>query len=310
MYHHVSDSTPAATSVTPETFARHLEFIDESGLKVVSLMELLARVTDGRPHDGMVAITFDDGYTSVAEQALPLLNERGWPAAIFISVAQIGSGGTMTLKALQAAHEQGHAILNHGYQHFHMVRNPVKATVDEIEKAQIFLEKHFVSPRYLAWPYGESSPALEQALAEKGYYAFGQHTGPVHAAMNWQAIPRIAVNQRFSSWQPLYTKLTALPLPVQVLSPVSGVSKESRPVLTLVLPPQWQKPLNCFVGGQTMAPRLKSLADGLQVRLQTDFSLAPGRHRYTCTASAGQGRFHWFSWQWMIRDGEQWYKEP
>ena len=310
MYHHVSDTMPAATSVSPAVFARHLEQIEQSGLTVVPLVELMARIADGRPHDGLVAITFDDGYASVAEHALPLLNQRGWPAAIFVSVAQIGAGGTMSLDQLKAARRQGHAILNHGMEHDHLVRRPVKETAAALERAQSFLEKHFQSPRYLAWPYGESSPELEQAVAGRGYVAFAQHTGPAHASMNWQAVPRIAVNKRYSEWGPMYTKLTALPLPVQAIVPASGITAERHPRLTLSLPATWQKPLNCFIAGVATAPELARDADTLRVTLQAREALTPGRHRYTCTASAGQGRFHWFTWLWMVRDGDQWYEEP
>ncbi|MDF1822682.1 MAG: polysaccharide deacetylase family protein [Alcanivoracaceae bacterium] len=310
MYHHVSETTPAATSVSPDTFARHLQLLEDNAFAVVPLTDLVARVAEGLPHDRQVAITFDDGYASIAEHALPLLDARGWKAAIFVSVDQIGGASMMDLDTLRAAARRGHRILNHGFSHDHMVRQSVARSVADVARAQAFLASHFDSPRYLAWPYGESSPELERALASEGYLAFAQHTGAVHADMNWQAIPRIAVNQRYAAWEPLYDKLMALPLPVQASSPASGITTDRRPWLELLLPADWDRPLNCFVGGEPVVPLVQRREQGLQVRLRAAEPLAPGRHRYTCTAAAQGQRYHWFSWLWMIRDGDQWYAEP
>ena len=40
LYHHISDSTPASTSVTPETFEQHLQYLAD-GYNVISLEQAI-----------------------------------------------------------------------------------------------------------------------------------------------------------------------------------------------------------------------------------------------------------------------------
>ena len=93
-YHHISTETPASTSTSPEWFARHLNYLDEAGFDVVPLTELVEALRAGEPlPDKTAAITFDDGYLNNIERALPILEERGLPATVFM--------GTWTKKLFQ-----------------------------------------------------------------------------------------------------------------------------------------------------------------------------------------------------------------
>ncbi|HBY85746.1 MAG TPA: polysaccharide deacetylase, partial [Colwellia sp.] len=40
-YHHVSDSTPASTSISPKQFEVHLQYLKDNNFKVVALSELI-----------------------------------------------------------------------------------------------------------------------------------------------------------------------------------------------------------------------------------------------------------------------------
>lgn len=52
--------------------------------RVVSLASLVDDVARGRPIHGRAALTFDDGYRGVLENALPLLRERGMVASVMV----------------------------------------------------------------------------------------------------------------------------------------------------------------------------------------------------------------------------------
>ncbi|MCB1844505.1 MAG: hypothetical protein KDI09_16205, partial [Halioglobus sp.] len=66
LYHHVASDTPASTSVSPETFARHLRYLADEGYTVLSLEEVLWRLSKGKHFPkNSVAVTFDDAYASV-----------------------------------------------------------------------------------------------------------------------------------------------------------------------------------------------------------------------------------------------------
>ena len=65
-------TAPTTTSV-PTLFRSHLEWIDEWGLTVVPLAEIVDRHAAGRELDGLVALTFDDALLGVLEHAAPIL---------------------------------------------------------------------------------------------------------------------------------------------------------------------------------------------------------------------------------------------
>ncbi|MBI4609207.1 MAG: polysaccharide deacetylase family protein [Candidatus Rokubacteria bacterium] len=70
---------------------RHLDWI---GLRFrfISLDELGSRLESGEPFDGPVAaVTFDDGYSDVYENAFPILKRKGIPAAFFVITDLIGT---------------------------------------------------------------------------------------------------------------------------------------------------------------------------------------------------------------------------
>src|ERR1051326_1065471 len=65
-------------------FEQHLECIGRS-FTFVTLDEIGDRLLNGLPFDRPVAaITFDDGYQDVYDLALPLLERKGIPAAMFV----------------------------------------------------------------------------------------------------------------------------------------------------------------------------------------------------------------------------------
>ena len=80
-YHRVSvDRDPLA--VTPDAFRRQMDAIAETGQRVVDLYEIddlqLA------PGEAAYALTFDDGYRDVLENALPVMREHGFPSTVFV----------------------------------------------------------------------------------------------------------------------------------------------------------------------------------------------------------------------------------
>lgn len=318
-YHHVAEDTPAATSVTPAQFASHLEALAREGFEVVPLTGLFERVRNGLDaREKVAAITFDDGYQNFLDEALPLLDRHGWKAAIFVTSGDVGKGGMLDVEDLRALQAQGHLILNHTRQHPHLVRRHegesrtqwLQRIEQEITGAQAQLESWLGEslPKILAYPYGEHDSDVRALLQRLGYIGVGQHTGALDAAVDWQQVPRIPVNRRYADWESLRDKVLALPMPVTVVSPDDGVTDSDAPELSLTLPASWSnRALNCFASGAAITPQRKADKDAVQLTLQA--SIPVGRSRYTCTASAGEGRFYWFTWVWMRRTADGWYPE-
>ena len=97
-YHRVVEdfASSAETSipsmlVSRQMLERHLDWIGRR-FRFVSLDELGARLdaSDSRD-DPIAAITFDDGYRDFYDHALPLLKQKGIPAAVFVVTDLVGT---------------------------------------------------------------------------------------------------------------------------------------------------------------------------------------------------------------------------
>lgn len=79
-YHRIDDSG-GHLSVGCDDFKAHLDWLDSAGFQVIDVARPRFPVPGEAP---CVAITFDDGYLSVAREAWPLLRARGWPATLYV----------------------------------------------------------------------------------------------------------------------------------------------------------------------------------------------------------------------------------
>ncbi|GKY88149.1 polysaccharide deacetylase family protein [Sinisalibacter aestuarii] len=77
-----------------ETFRAHMRWLRGSRFDVLPLKEAAAALAEGRLKRRTVAITFDDGFRNNATVALPVLEEFGLPATIFLSTGFIGTQKT------------------------------------------------------------------------------------------------------------------------------------------------------------------------------------------------------------------------
>jgi peptidoglycan/xylan/chitin deacetylase (PgdA/CDA1 family) len=92
IYHRVTrpSSDPQLLAVSPAHFEVHLRHLKENYC-ILSLRELVDRLSRQDVPLNSVAVTFDDGYKDNLYEAKPLLEKYGIPAAVFITGDRIGS---------------------------------------------------------------------------------------------------------------------------------------------------------------------------------------------------------------------------
>jgi biofilm PGA synthesis lipoprotein PgaB len=323
-YHHVSSATPASTSISPQQFASHLNWLADNGFHVVPLAEALDKIRAGEAlPDKTAAITFDDGYLDNYTTAFPLLKERGWPFTIFVNPAphDAGQSGWASWEQLREMAAAGATIANHTSDHSFLIRRNQgesdEAWLDrnrqDIERAEQRIEEETgQSHKLLAYPYGESNKAIRKLITDMGFIAFGQQSGSVSGSSDFADLPRFPLSGIYSALDSFKTKMLSLPMDVAEVTPATAsrdnilAYSESQPLLTLKLANKEPKTLNCFASGQG-AIQVETKSAGIYA-IQAAESLATGRSRYNCTyASNWPGRFYWYSYAWIRRDkNEQW----
>ncbi len=70
--------------VSPQVFRQQLVAV-KARYQVVSVDTIADRIRRGKSIDGFAAVTFDDGYASVLEYAVPVLNDLGIDATLYLS---------------------------------------------------------------------------------------------------------------------------------------------------------------------------------------------------------------------------------
>lgn len=118
----------------------------------------------------IVSLTFDDGVTSqrIAGEALA---ERGLRGTFYVSSGAVGREGHLDWNDLRTLVEQGHEIGGHTSGHVHLPALSESEARREIESDRLALLERGLEPVTFAYPFGESSPAVESILRQVGYIA-------------------------------------------------------------------------------------------------------------------------------------------
>lgn len=162
---HAIENSGSVLGISGEGLRSLLAAIRRSGHEIVPLRSLL----DGRcAHLDAVALTFDDGARSVAEQAAPILRECGAPATLFLTTGFMGGKNTwpsqpaaapvfsmLDWKAIESLQASGWTIEAHTSSHPDLRTLDNAALEEELAlPAEAIAQKTGVYPRILAYPYG------------------------------------------------------------------------------------------------------------------------------------------------------------
>jgi peptidoglycan/xylan/chitin deacetylase (PgdA/CDA1 family) len=319
LYHHVSEQTPAVTSVSPSVFRQHLEYLADN-YQVLPLQEVVEAISQGKSlPDKTVVITFDDGYDNIFENAHPLLKEFNFPYTVFINPPLIGNASyQLNWQQIQSMGKEGATFANHGNTHEHLLskyagendKQWLARVMQNINQAEQTLAQQLgYSLKYLAYPYGEFNLQLKQALRQQGYIGFAQISGAVASYSDFGALPRYPAAGIYSNINSLKTKLASLAMPVSNATP-------AEPLLNLPIPAfQFQfdvvtedlrlSQLNCFVADKVVPISFVTNTVTVPFKAQQ----RAGRQRINCTAPSitEPGRYYWFSQPWFVPTPEgQW----
>ncbi|QTH62913.1 polysaccharide deacetylase family protein [Psychrosphaera ytuae] len=309
IYHHVDENTPKSTSVTTEQFIEHLELIESLGLKVVPLPVIVNAIKDGTPVDhNWVALTFDDGFRNVYDNAFPILKERNLPFTVFVNPQMVKPSKLyMDWSQLKTLTEHGGDIMNHTLAHENLVQDGLTAkdVEDNILLAEAMIkEKLGQNHKTLAYPFGEYNDVIKGILKKHGFVGFAQHSGAIGNSSDLQALTRFPANGIYANPKTLKAKLNSIPFDFNNQSPTDTMSElgADAPTWTVELDSKdfYQSQLACFITGQN-GPYKPEWLTKTSFKISAPESLQTGRVKYNCTAPSikHSGRFYWTSKLWI-----------
>ena len=319
VYHHVSEDTPSSTSITPQRFAEHLQFIQDNDYRVWHVARAMRLLHAGAElPDRVVAITFDDAYESVYENAWPMLHAKRMPFAVMVNTESIDAGHEpyMSWEQLRTLARRGVIIGNHGAAHSHLPRlasdqsddDWIAAVSDELGRAQNRLRANLPnSANLFAWPYGEDAPELYDDVLEVAEFGLVQRSGAVSRDTPLAALPRFPMATGQDSLERLEMALRARAMPVTAADTVpprkrAAVIDPERLELTLGESDDFDfAAVSCFrSNGDSLPVEPDPARDGILVVDVSGIGRS-GRNKVNCTSPAtdGSGDHYWFSFQWL-----------
>ena len=105
-YHDVCPEAVSADALTltPEVFAAQMQFLSRAGYHAIRLNDWLRHCLQSAAlPDNPVLITFDDGYATLSEYALPVLQSYGFSAVAFVITGRLGRQSALERKQVMSA---------------------------------------------------------------------------------------------------------------------------------------------------------------------------------------------------------------
>lgn len=181
-HHGVSDVPahldPEGLFVSPAQLRRQIGRLRRWGYRFATFGELAERAARRQAH-GHVALTFDDGLADNLTELVPVLDEQGVPATVFVTTGWLGEphpsvpfARIMTAEQVAALHGAGVEIGAHTVTHPDMTTLDPPAMREEVRTSAEQLRAITGGPvDVFAYPFGFVNDTVARATADAGMRA-------------------------------------------------------------------------------------------------------------------------------------------
>lgn len=158
------DNTDKASNLRIDVDPLGIGQVDSRGFDV-------HQIADARLSEGIVSVTFDDGWKSVSEQASHLFEKYNIPTTQYIisETAEHNVAGYMTYADIEKLKKSGHEIGSHSLNHCNQTELPADVLKNNAIKSKQELDQKNLGPvKTFAYPLGKYNKKT-QAIYEKQY---------------------------------------------------------------------------------------------------------------------------------------------
>jgi peptidoglycan/xylan/chitin deacetylase (PgdA/CDA1 family) len=177
VYHSIAPHHPGQTleqrvmDVDPAAFRDQMQYLAEEKYNVVPFSDIVDAVASHKtlpPHT--VALTFDDGWKTQYDFAVPILRQLHFPATFFVATDEIESGPAfMTWDDLKKLKQMGMTIAAHSRTHPDLTDKGVPLSA-EIDGSKQDIERYLgFTPDLFAYPYGAYDAKVVSVVRAAGF---------------------------------------------------------------------------------------------------------------------------------------------
>jgi peptidoglycan/xylan/chitin deacetylase (PgdA/CDA1 family) len=223
-----------------------MRLLKRRGLRGVSVRELL-QAGDTRRANGLVGLTFDDGYDNFLYHALPILERYGFTATVFVVSGMLGAENTwdeqprmrlLGVEGIREVAKRGMDIGSHGMRHIRLSGLPAEQLEKEIvESRRVLGEILDKAVEGFCYPYGSVDDAAVQSARQAGYtYACATWTRVESSLYDlprppvWEIDGPLMLAAKLNAF-PLYFESASLPIQKIVDKVGKMVHSRAKPVL-------------------------------------------------------------------------------
>ncbi len=203
MYHHVGDlpenpdTIRKDLTVSTANFTVQVQWLKTQGYQSITPDQLYAWLKNGTTLPSKsILFTFDDGYSDVFQNAVPVLEANGMTGSFGIITGYVGTADYATWDQILNAKSQGMQIVSHSYSHPDFsIKSPADQSYDITKSDSDFNAELGAVPAYFIYPYGKYNATTETLLqANQFLMSFTTAFGFVHSGENLLELPRIRVH--------------------------------------------------------------------------------------------------------------------
>jgi peptidoglycan/xylan/chitin deacetylase (PgdA/CDA1 family) len=202
---HDIDQSPSVISFPPQVFARGMANLHARGYRTLRLVEISELLRKNEPFPARsIAITFDDGYSSVYEEAFPVLKRYGMSATVFLTVGKT----SVTTQSVNLPSLEGRTMLSwpriremvkhgivfgaHTLTHPDLTRLPSDRIKKEIIVSKDIIENALgTSVSSFAYPYGRYNEFVREIVRQNFSCACSDKLGLMTTASDLYTLERV-----------------------------------------------------------------------------------------------------------------------
>jgi peptidoglycan/xylan/chitin deacetylase (PgdA/CDA1 family) len=209
LYHSVGNG---AWATSPQDFSDQINWLSDH-CKIYSLTDLI--YSESSP-ELQVAITFDDGYANLCDQATKLSEKKINPM-IYINTGWMGESENkrkhsvpelghypneyfLTWKEVKELYQLGWEIGSHGVNHYNFAEMKQEVTKQELIQSKYDIETQLNTLcSHFAYPWGRYSSKVKNIVKNAGYqYAAAARHGQLNMHSDYYSLPRINIERNYS----------------------------------------------------------------------------------------------------------------
>ncbi len=213
MYHAIvedADCESHPIHVTVKAFREQMWWLHEEGYHTLTIDELFKGAATG--YGKFCLVTFDDGYCSTREIALPILKEFGFKATLYTCTGSIGAQyedypgivpeslpkneRPLTWEEIKTLSSAGWSVQAHSESHADHSMLSRFELHQEMENSRRILDQNNTPVNHYAYPFGRyNAEAIDTARALGFVSAATVHSGLYKAGTDPFCLPRIEINR-------------------------------------------------------------------------------------------------------------------